>query len=110
MKTNEKPRNNKMKKTKNYRGEFLKKRLMEVSGIQPRQSEREKLINIQGMTYGELFDIIHQSVKDYFDETFESPATLVAGDGSELEIDEELQRILDELDFDDIQEHYGRKN
>ena len=42
----------------------------------------------------DLFDIVHQEVKNYFEETFDEPK--VEPD----ELDEELQRILDELDFE----------
>jgi len=83
-----------MKKTKDYSGIGLKKRLMEVSGIQPPKSKRDETLDLNGMTYGELYDIVHQEVKNYFEETFDEPQ--VEPD----ELDEELQRILDELDFE----------
>lgn len=85
-----------MKKTKDFTGHQLKQRLMEVSGIRPPKDKQDQLIDLEGLTYGELFDIVHTEVKNYFEETFESPD--VSGDEDEL--DEELQRILDELDFD----------
>lgn len=85
-----------MKKTKDFTGHQLKQRLMEVSGIRPPKDKQDQLIDLEGLTYGELFDIVHTEVKNYFEETFESPNSL----GGEDELDEELQRILDELDFD----------
>lgn len=85
-----------MKKTKDFTGHQLKQRLMEVSGIRPPENKLDQLIDLEGLTYGELFDIVHTEVKNYFEETFESPNSL----GAEDELDEELQRILDELDFD----------
>jgi len=83
-----------MKKTKDYSGMGLKKRLMEVSGIQSPKSKRDEVIELEGMTYGDLFDIVHQEVKNYFEETFDEPKV------EPYELDEELQRILDELDFE----------
>jgi len=83
-----------MKKTKDYTGIGLKRRLMEVSGIREPQDKREQLIDLEGLTYGELFDIVHTEVKNYFEETFDTPQT------EEDELDEELQRFLDELDFE----------
>lgn len=83
-----------MKKTKDYSGNGLKKRLMEVSGIQPKPDKRNEMLDLEGLTYGDLFDIVHQEVKNYFEETFDEPKV----DSDEL--DEELQRILDELDFE----------
>lgn len=85
-----------MKKTKDFTGHQLKQRLMEVSGIRPPKDKQDQLIDLEGLTYGELFDIVHTEVKNYFEETFESPDA----SGDEDELDEELQRILDELDFD----------
>lgn len=85
-----------MKKTKDYKGHQLKKRLMEVSGIEPPKDLRDEPLELSGLTYGDLFDIVHTEVKKYFEETFESPDAI----GDEDELDEELQRILDELDFE----------
>jgi hypothetical protein len=86
-----------MKKTKDYRGQQLKRRLMEISGIQEPLSKKDEMIDLHGITYGELFDIIHQEVKNYFEETFDSPTM---EKDEEIELDEELQRIIDELDFE----------
>ena len=86
-----------MKKTKDYRGHQLKRRLMEVSGIEPQKDLRDEPLELSGLTYGDLFDIVHTEVKKYFEETFESPTAGSRSDEDEL--DEELQRILDELDF-----------
>lgn len=86
-----------MKKTKDYTGIGLKKRLMEVSGIKEPQNKKEQLIELEGFTYGELFDIIHQEVKNYFDGTYDNP---YMSKEDEMDLDEELQSIIDELDFD----------
>lgn len=83
-----------MKKTKDYKGYQLKQRLMEISGVKQPTEKRDEMLDLNGMTYGELYDIVHQEVKNYFEETFDEPQ--VEPD----DLDEELQRILDELDFE----------
>jgi len=94
-----------MKKTKDYRGQQLKRRLMEVSGIQEPTNKRDEMIDLNGITYGDLFDIVHQEVKNYFEETFDNPPM---EKGDEVELDEELQRIIDELEFDFDTRDYGK--
>ena len=90
-----------MKKTKDYSGKGLKKRLMEVSGIQEPTSHHlnkkdTDLVDVFGLTYGELKKLIQAEVKEYFDETFDKPQV----DNDVVDLDEELQKILDELDFE----------
>ena len=92
-----------MKKTKDYSGESLRKRLMEVSGIeQPNHHQQKKdteLVDVFSLTYGELKELIRVEVREYFDETFESP-TATGSSSDDEELDEELQRFLDELNFE----------
>lgn len=90
-----------MKKTKDYTGHQLRERLMEVSGIQPQSHHLSKkddeMIDVFGLTYGELKKLIQASMREYFEETFDNPKM---DNEDELELDDELQRIIDELDFD----------
>lgn len=53
-------------------------------------SGKEDLIELEGITKGELMNMVHQAVKDYFDETFDTSPM-------EEEEDDELQSIIDEL-------------
>ena len=71
---------------------------MEVSGIEPQKDLRDEPLELSGLTYGDLFDIVHTEVKKYFEETFDKPSGAYETD--EEDLDEELQRILDELDFE----------
>lgn len=90
-----------MKKTKDYRGHQLRERLMEVSGIQPQSHHLSKkddeLVDVFSLTYGELKKLIQSSMREYFEETFDNPSM---NKDEEMELDEELQRIIDELDFE----------
>jgi len=74
----------------------IRERLKRSAGIlkenYDKVPERDDYIDMVGIRKGELRDMIHQAVKDYFDETFDTPPM--------DEEDVELQRIIDELEFE----------
>lgn len=81
----------------------LRERWRQVSGIQLKENQshhlmkdKDEVVDTFTLTYGELDKIIDERVKAYFENAFENPADL----DTEEEIDEELQRIIDELEFD----------
>ena len=88
---------------KKLSGKALRERWRQVSGIQLNENqshhlmkEKDEVIDTFTLTYGELDKIIDDRVKAYFNDTFLDPEDL----DTEEEIDEDLQRILDELEFD----------
>lgn len=59
--------------------------------------EKEELIDLSGFTMSDLKELIRSSVNDYFDETFDTEPTYE--DWKEND-DEELQKIIDELEIE----------
>lgn len=59
--------------------------------------EKDELIDLSGFTMSDLKELIRSSVNDYFDETFDTEPTYE--DWKEND-DEELQKIIDELEIE----------
>ena len=77
----------------------IRERLKRNAGIitESKNESHTKIFDIEDLTYEDLLRLVHQSVKEYFEDTFDTSPDI---EDMDMEEDVELAKIIKELELE----------